>query len=153
MHITVIVSIIIIHSIVMAAASSLLGFSTRDSLLKTIALVVFLVVTNPPRAELDKHVLDTFKHSFFHGLTNLLHVNIKSSVGRWTSWATGLVGSSVFSSSGSGSSGSVSGNGWYDDDEVYTDYTNMYVFSYLHTGNKLYLGVGGMWVDPKVRLL
>ena len=88
-----------------------------------LVFVVFLIITNPDRSELDSKVLETFKYSFSRGISNFLNVNVRSSFSRWFS----------------------------DDDSSGDDnYVNALLFSYVHGyGNdKLFLGIGGIWIDP-----
>ena len=83
----------------------------------------FLLATNPERSELDSHVLEGFKFSFYRGISNFFNVNVRSSFSRR----------------------------WFSDDDSSSDenYVNALLFSYVHGGNdKLYLGIGGIWIEP-----
>ena len=90
--------------------------------LSFLVLVFFLIFTNPERSELNSHVLESFKFSFYRGISNFLNINVRSSFSR------------LFS----------------DDDRGGDDnYVNALLFSYVYgSGDKLYLGIGGIWIDP-----
>ena len=97
---------------------------SRDSLVKMVVLVIFLIYSNPDRNELDSHVLESFKYSFYRGFSNYMNVNVRATFSRLSSW-------------------------FFLDDDEDDDFVNMMLFSYLPAGKKLYLGIGGLWIDPK----
>jgi hypothetical protein len=110
--------------IIMHWKQSAFNIFSRDSLLKLVILVTVLVLTNPDRDELDSHVLESFKYSFFRGVSNYMNVNVRATVSRLSSW-------------------------FFLEEDQDDDVVNMLLFSYLKAGKKLFIGIGGMWIDPK----